>query len=57
MPYANPESLVSTAWLAQHLQAPDLRLPDVTVPEANRALVKPHAAQLAEWLALAAFGL
>ncbi len=30
MPYANPESLVSTAWLAQHLAAPDLRVVDAT---------------------------
>jgi thiosulfate/3-mercaptopyruvate sulfurtransferase len=30
MPYANPESLVSTAWLADHLSAPDIRVVDAT---------------------------
>jgi thiosulfate/3-mercaptopyruvate sulfurtransferase len=30
MPYANPDSLVSTEWLAQHLEAPDLRVVDAT---------------------------
>lgn len=30
MPYANPESLVSTEWLAEHLAAPDLRVVDAT---------------------------
>jgi thiosulfate/3-mercaptopyruvate sulfurtransferase len=28
MPYAHPESLVSTAWLADHLTAPDVRVVD-----------------------------
>src|SRR5579863_2882137 len=28
MPYAHPESLVSTEWLAAHLDAPDLRVVD-----------------------------
>ena len=28
--YAHPESLVSTAWLAQHLSDPDLRIADAT---------------------------
>ena len=28
MPYANPDALVSTEWLAQHLGAPDLRVVD-----------------------------
>jgi thiosulfate/3-mercaptopyruvate sulfurtransferase len=28
MPYANPDSLVSTEWLAAHLDAPDLRVVD-----------------------------
>jgi thiosulfate/3-mercaptopyruvate sulfurtransferase len=28
MPYANPDSLVSTEWLAAHLAAPDLRVVD-----------------------------
>jgi thiosulfate/3-mercaptopyruvate sulfurtransferase len=30
MSYANPDSLVSTEWLAQHLEAPDLRVVDAT---------------------------
>jgi thiosulfate/3-mercaptopyruvate sulfurtransferase len=28
MPYANPDGLVSTEWLARHLDAPDLRIVD-----------------------------
>ena len=34
---------------------PEVELPDA--PPANRELVKPHAAQLMEWLAMASFGL
>src|SRR6185436_18400681 len=30
MTYANPQSLVSTAWLAEHLHQPDLRIVDGT---------------------------
>lgn len=30
MPYAHPEALVSTEWLARHLDAPDLRIVDGT---------------------------
>ena len=30
MPYANPDALVSTEWLATHLDAPDLRIVDGT---------------------------
>jgi thiosulfate/3-mercaptopyruvate sulfurtransferase len=30
MPYANPDALVSTEWLAAHLGAPDLRIADGT---------------------------
>ncbi|HXZ03168.1 MAG TPA: 3-mercaptopyruvate sulfurtransferase [Stellaceae bacterium] len=30
MPYANPDALVSTEWLARHLDAPDLRIVDGT---------------------------
>ncbi|MCC7045561.1 MAG: 3-mercaptopyruvate sulfurtransferase [Alphaproteobacteria bacterium] len=30
MPYAKPEALVSTDWLARHLQAPDVRVVDCT---------------------------
>jgi thiosulfate/3-mercaptopyruvate sulfurtransferase len=37
MPYANPNALVSTEWLAAHLAAPDLRVIDgsFTLPEAT----------------------
>jgi thiosulfate/3-mercaptopyruvate sulfurtransferase len=43
MPYANPNALVSTDWLAAHLAAPDLRVVDgsFTLPG-----VKPTAAEL-----------
>jgi hypothetical protein len=34
---------------------PDVELPDA--PAKNRELVKPHAAEIMEWLAMAAFGL
>src|SRR5512138_3583629 len=30
MPYVNPQSLVSTEWLATHLDQPDLRIVDAT---------------------------
>ena len=30
MSYANPQSLVSTQWLAEHLHQPDLRIVDGT---------------------------
>ena len=30
MTYANPEALVSTKWLADHLQAPNVRVVDAT---------------------------
>ncbi len=38
MPYANPEALVSTEWLAGHLNAPDVRVVDATsyLPGAGR---------------------
>lgn len=38
MTYANPEALVSTEWLAAHLQAPDVRVVDASwfMPSANR---------------------
>jgi hypothetical protein len=49
------EQLLKQAASGAEVQAPEVRLPDV--PAANRALVKPHAAQLAEWLAMASFGL
>ena len=43
MPYANPDALVSTDWLAHHLEAPDLRIVDgsFTLPG-----VKPTAPEL-----------
>ncbi len=43
MPYANPDALVSTDWLARHLDAPDLRIVDgsFTLPG-----VKPTAPEL-----------
>ncbi|MBT7505877.1 MAG: sulfurtransferase, partial [Rhodospirillales bacterium] len=28
--YANPDSLVSTEWLAEHIDAPDVRMVDAT---------------------------
>ncbi len=30
MPYSNPQALVSTEWLAQHMNAPDVRIVDAT---------------------------
>ncbi len=38
MSYANPEALVSTEWLAEHLQAPDVRVVDASwfMPSAGR---------------------
>ena len=30
MPYSNPQALVSTAWVADHMSAPDVRLVDCT---------------------------
>ncbi len=38
MNYANPDSLVSTAWLADHMNAPDVRVVDASwfMPAANR---------------------
>lgn len=38
MPYANPDALVSTAWLADHLSAPDVRVVDGSwyLPTDNR---------------------
>ncbi len=36
---------------------PEVSMPEVKIPERNRALVKPHAAQLKEWLPLALLGL
>ncbi len=36
---------------------PEVSMPEIKIPERNRALVKPHAAQLKEWLPLAFLGL
>jgi len=38
MPYSNPKTLVSTAWLAAHLKDPDLRILDASwyLPDMNR---------------------
>ena len=38
MPYTNPEALVSTDWLAKHMDAPDVRVVDASwhMPQANR---------------------
>ncbi len=38
MGYANPQSLVSTEWLAQHLNAPDVRVVDASwyMPQLGR---------------------
>ena len=39
--YARPELLVDTDWLAQHLDAPDLRIVDCDLfPEYRRAHIK-----------------
>lgn len=47
MTYANPEALVSTEWLAQHLRAPDLRIVDASwyLPQMQRDAKKEYAAQ------------
>ncbi|MEP7116929.1 MAG: hypothetical protein ABI880_05075 [Acidobacteriota bacterium] len=49
------EQLIKTMADGAQVSAPALQLPDV--PAKNRALVKPHAAELAKWLGLAVFGL
>ncbi len=38
MPYTNPEALVSSDWLAKHMDAPDVRVVDASwhMPQANR---------------------
>ena len=45
MTYANPEGLVSTAWLADHLQAPDVRVVDATwyLPNDGRIGIDTHS--------------
>ena len=49
------ERLIRTMAEGAQVHAPDVELPDA--PAANRALVKPHADELAKWLGLAVFGL
>lgn len=38
MPYSNPNALVSTAWLAEHLNAPDVRVVDASYYLPNEGL-------------------
>jgi thiosulfate/3-mercaptopyruvate sulfurtransferase len=47
VPYAHPETLVSTEWLAQHLAAPDLRVVDATwyLPSQGRNARAEYAAR------------
>src|SRR5689334_7683687 len=47
MPYAHPEDLVSTDWLAAHLQEPELRLVDgsFTLPGAKPTAEEAYAAR------------
>jgi len=49
------ERLIEGMATGAKVTVPEVELPDA--PAANRALVKPHAAQLMEWLAMASFGL
>jgi thiosulfate/3-mercaptopyruvate sulfurtransferase len=44
MPYAKPEALVSTDWLARHLDAPDVRIVDATyiLPPTTRSARKEY---------------
>lgn len=49
------ERLISTMASGVRLEAPEVQLPDA--PALNKALVRPHAAQIAGWLGLAVFGL
>jgi len=49
------EKLVQAMATGAKVTVPDVELPDA--PATNRELVKPHAAQLMEWLAMASFGL
>lgn len=49
------ERLIAAMASGARLDPPDVRLPDA--PERNKALVRPHAAKLAGWLGMAAFGL
>jgi hypothetical protein len=49
------EKLLQAMASGAKVTVPDVELPDA--PAKNRELVKPHAAQLMEWLAMASFGL
>jgi hypothetical protein len=49
------EKLFKAMASGAQVTAPKVDLPDA--PAKNRELVKPHAAQLMEWLAMASFGL
>ncbi len=46
MTYANPDALVSTEWLAQHMDAPDVRVVDATyfLPNVDRNAREEYAA-------------
>ncbi len=48
------ERLIKAMASGAKVTAPEVQLPDA--PAKNRELVKPHAAQLMEWLAMASFG-
>lgn len=49
------ERLIAAMASGARLDPPEVRLPDA--PERNKALVAPHAARIARWIGLAAFGL
>jgi hypothetical protein len=49
------EQLVKSMASGAQVRVPEVELPDA--PAKNRELVKPHTAQLMEWLAMASFGL
>lgn len=51
------EDMVRRGTEGSGVEVPEVSLPDVNVPERNRALVKPHAAKLKEWLPLAFLGM
>ena len=49
------EGLIKAMASGVKVTAPEVSLPDA--PAKNRELVKPHAAEIMEWLAMASFGL
>jgi hypothetical protein len=49
------EAAIESLATGARVTPPEVRLPDA--PPRNRELVKPHAAQLMEWLTMASFGL